>query len=77
MLLGSVSDELRHFEDEPSQEILEKKLLVQKGGGRRIESPVADFLRMETLGKDVDHFVVSEDGRNWITFGDWRKKHGT
>ncbi len=52
-------------------------LFVQKGAGRRIQSPVAEFLRLEDLDRDVDHYVVSEDGRNWITFGDWRKKNGT
>jgi len=63
--------------DKPSPALMARRLHVRLAGGQLKELPVIEFLRHEGQGKEVNHFVVSEDGANWTTFGDWRKRNRT
>jgi len=73
----SKSGRRRLSADKPGPALMTRRLHVRMPGGAVKHLPVLEFIRHEAQGKDVNHFVVSEDGVNWITFGDWRKRNRT
>ena len=51
----------------------DRQLHVRLPGGRLKRLPVHEFLRHEAQGKSVNQFPVSEDGKTWTNFGQWRR----
>lgn len=55
--------------------VLMQRLHVHVGGGNVKHTLVAELLGRASADATADAMLVSSDGKNWTSFGQWRKAH--